>query len=194
MEPHGDEQAWIEAAQHGDHGAYAQIVETYKQPVFNLAYRMLGSAAEAEDAAQEVFLRAYLKLASYDRARRFSTWLLSICSNYCIDVLRRRRGVAVTLEDAEPMLPSHEPGPEQSAIATEQREVIARAIDSLPPAYRLPTVLRYYYDLPYDEIQHITGLTEETVKTRLHRARNMIKSYLEREGAVPWSAETSDRS
>lgn len=194
MEPHDGEQSWIEAARHGDHGAYAQIVEAYKQPVFNLAYRMLGSAAEAEDAAQEVFLRAYLKLASYDPTRRFSTWLLSICSNYCVDMLRRRHGVFVTLEDAEPVLPSREPGPEQSAIAAEQREIIARAIDALPPAYRLPTVLRYYYDLPYGEIEHVTGLTEATVKTRLHRARNMIKTFLEREGAVPWSAETSDHS
>jgi RNA polymerase sigma-70 factor (ECF subfamily) len=152
---------------------------------------MLGNGPEAEDAAQEVFLRAYLKLASYDRARRFATWLLSIASNYCIDLLRRRRAELVTLEDAEFALASSEPGPEQSAIASEQRDVIAQAIDALPPSYRLPTVLRYYYDLPYVEIQQATGLSEATIKTRLHRARRMIKDFLERRGAVPWSAETS---
>ncbi len=194
MEPHGDERAWIEAAQQGDHDAYANIVETYKQPVYNLAYRMLGHSAEAEDVAQEVFIRAYLKLATYDRTRRFSTWLLSIASNYCIDVLRRRRGTSVMLEEVELVLPSDEPGPEQSAIAAEEREVIARAIDELPPAYRLPTILRYYYDLPYEEIEQATGLTEATVKTRLHRARRMIKTFLEQRGALPWSAETSGRS
>ena len=135
MEPDSDELAWIEAAQRGDHSAFARLVEAYKQPVYNLAYRMLGSAAEAEDAAQEVFLRAYLKLASYDRARKFSTWLLSIASNYCIDVLRRRRAVLVTLDDVEFAVESPEPGPEQSAVDSEQREAVARALDALPPAY-----------------------------------------------------------
>src|SRR5919202_6872667 len=106
MEPLGDELEWIEAAQRGDQDAFARLVEAYKQPVYNIAYRMLGNAAEAEDAAQEVFLRAYLKLASYDRERRFSSWLLAIASNYCIDVLRRRRVGLVTLDDAEFVLPS----------------------------------------------------------------------------------------
>ncbi len=193
MEPHGDELGWIEAAQQGDQNAFTLLVEAYKQPVYTIAYRMLGNAPEAEDAAQEVFLRAYLKLASYDRERRFSSWLLSIASNYCIDVLRRRRATLVTLDDAEYALPSSEPGPEQSAVEGEQRDAIARAIQVLSPAYRLPTVLRYYYDLPYDEIERITGLTEATVKTRLHRARHMIKDVLEKQGALPWSAETPGR-
>lgn len=193
MEPHSEELSWIEAAQRGDQQAFARLVEAYQQPVYNLAYRMLGNAAEAEDAAQEVFLRAYLKLASYDRTRRFSTWLLSVASNYCIDVLRRRRAALAPLDDAEFALASGEPGPEQNALEGEERELLARAIDTLPPAYRLPTVLRYYYDLPYDEIEHITGMTEATLKTRLHRARRMLKEYLERQGTMPWSAETSDR-
>src|SRR5918997_410060 len=101
MEPNSAELGWIEAAQRGDHTAFARLVETYTQPVYNIAYRMLGSGAEAEDAAQEVFLRAYLKLATYDRERKFSTWLLSIASNYCMDVLRRRRATLLTLDDVE---------------------------------------------------------------------------------------------
>jgi RNA polymerase sigma-70 factor, ECF subfamily len=193
MEPHIDEQSWIEAAQRGDHSAFGQLLETYKSPVYNLAYRMLGNAAEAEDATQEVFLRAYLKLASYDRARKFSTWLLAITSNYCIDLLRRRRAPMVDLEDVEFVVESREPGPEQMAIEGEQREAVARAIDALAAGYRLPAVLRYYYDLPYDEIERITGLSEATVKTRLFRARRMIKEMLEERGALPWSAETPVR-
>lgn len=188
MEPNGDEVGWIDAAQQGDHTAFAQLVDTYKQPVYNIAYRMLGNAAEAEDAAQEVFLRAYLKLASYDRTRKFSTWLLTITSNYCIDVLRRRRVSFVTLDDVEFALESREPDPEQQAVEHEQRDIVMRAIDALPPAYRLPAVLRFYHDLPYDEIEHITGLTEATVKTRLFRARRMLKEKLEHQGALPWSA------
>ena len=193
MEPQGDELGWIEAAQRGDHEAFARLVEAYKQPIYNIAYRMLGNASEAEDVAQEVFLRAYLKLATYDRERKFSTWLLSIASNYCIDVLRRRRAQLVTLDDAEFAIPSREPGPEELAVEGEQREAVAQAIDALAPAYRLPAVLRYYYDLPYEEIEQITGLTEATVKTRLYRARRMIKDFLEKQGALPWSAEMSGR-
>ena len=193
MEPHADELSWIEAAQQGDHGAFARLLEAYKSPVYNLAYRLLGNAAEAEDAAQEVFLRAYLKLASYDRARKFSTWLLAIASNYCIDLLRRRRATMVDLDDVEFLVESREPGPEDAAVEGEQRNAVATAIDALAPAYRLPAVLRYYYDLPYEEIERITGLSQATVKTRLFRARRMIKEMLEERGALPWSAETPAR-
>ena len=189
MEPHGDELGWIEAAQHGDHVAFARLVDTYQQAVYNLAYRMLGSA-DADDAAQEVFLRAYLKLATYDRTRKFSTWLLSIASNYCIDVLRKRRATLVDLDDVEYVVESREPGPEQSAVDAEERYTIQRAIDALPPGYRLVTILRYAYDLPYDEIERITGLSESTIKTRLFRARHMVRDILTREGALPWSTET----
>src|SRR5215212_4654674 len=124
MEPHSGEQDWIEAAQHGDHSAFAQLVEAYKSPVYNLAYRMLGNAAEAEDAAQEVFLRAYMKLASYDRARKFSTWLLAITSNYCIDLLRRRRGTQINLDDIEFVVESPDPGPEEIAADNERAAVL----------------------------------------------------------------------
>jgi RNA polymerase sigma-70 factor, ECF subfamily len=189
MEPQSDELRWIEAAVRGDHQAFGRIVDAYKAPVYNLAYRMLRNAPEAEDAAQEIFLRAYTRLASYDRARKFSTWLLSIASNYCIDVLRRRRATIVDLEDVAFSLPSDAPGPERSALVQEQREAVARAINRLPDGYRLVTVLRYYNDLSYEEIEQATGLSEATVKTRLHRARRQLEELLDAEGALPWTAE-----
>ena len=189
MEPQADELRWIEAAVRGDHEAFSRLVDTYKVAVYNLAYRMLRSAPEAEDAAQEIFLRAYTKLATYDRQRKFSTWLLSIASNYCIDVLRRRRAAAVDLDEVAFSLPSDAPGPERSVIEREQRMAVARAIGHLPDTYRLVTVLRYYHDLSYEEIEKITGLSEATVKTRLFRARRQLEDLLEAEGAVPWIAE-----
>jgi RNA polymerase sigma-70 factor, ECF subfamily len=189
MEPQTDELRWIEAAVRGDHQAFGRIVDAYKAPVYNLAYRMLRSGPEAEDAAQEIFLRAYTKLASYDRARKFSTWLLSIASNYCIDMLRRRRATIVDIEDVAFSLPSDAPGPERSALVQEQREAVARAINRLPDGYRLVTVLRYYNDLSYEEIEQATGLSEATVKTRLHRARRQLEELLDAEGALPWTAE-----
>jgi len=189
MELQAEEPRWIDAAVRGNHEAFARLVDAYKAPVYNLAYRMLRSAPEAEDAAQEIFLRAYTKLATYDRQRKFSTWLLSIASNYCIDVLRRRRATLVDLDEVAFAVPSDEPGPERNALQREQREAVARAINQLPDTYRLVTVLRYYHDLTYEDIERTTGLSEATVKTRLFRARRQLEELLDAEGALPWTAE-----
>ncbi len=194
MEPHSEELGWIERSQQGDHGAFAQLVEAYQGPVYNLAYRMLHDAGEAEDATQEIFLRAYTKLAMYDRERKFITWLLSIASNYCIDQLRRRRAQVVTLDDIAYAIPSTAAGPERRALDQEQRTAIQHAINQLPDAYRLITVLRYYQDFSYEEIEAITGLSEATVKTRLFRARRMLQELLIKEGGVPWTVEPSVHS
>lgn len=194
MEPHPDELLWIERAVDGDHAAFTQLVEAYKGPVYSLALRMLHRPAEAEDAAQEIFLRAYTKLATYDRERKFVSWLMGIASNYCIDVLRRRRATFVTLDDVAYIVPSTEPGPERQAEQREQRRAIQQAIAQLPETYRLVAVLRYYQDLSYEEIQEITGLSEPTVKTRLHRARRMLQESLSKEGVLPWTAEPSAHS
>lgn len=189
MEPPVEELRWVEAAIAGDHAAFGLLVDRYKGPVYGLAYRMLGNVGDAEDAAQEIFVRAYTKLATFDRSRKFSTWLLSIGSNYCIDVLRRRRATLVDLDDVAFAVPDQAPGPERSAVDQEQRVAVARAVQRLPDTYRLVTVLRYYHDLSYEEIEQATGLSEATIKTRLFRARRQLEELLQQEGALPWTAE-----
>jgi len=189
MESPAEELRWVEAAIAGDHNAFAQLVDRYKAPVYSLAYRMLGTSGDAEDAAQEIFVRAYTKLATFDRSRKFSTWLLSIGSNYCIDVLRRRRATMVDLDDVAFAVPDQAPGPERRAVDQEQRVAIARAVQRLPETYRLVTILRYYHDLSYEEIERTTGLSEATIKTRLFRARRQLEELLKQEGALPWTAE-----
>jgi RNA polymerase sigma-70 factor (ECF subfamily) len=191
MEQQAEELAWIDQALAGDRAAFAQLMHRYAGAVYNLAYRMLGSAEDAEDASQEIFLRAYTRLASFDRERRFSTWLLSIGSNYCIDRLRRRRFAWLTLDDAAYALPSHEPGPERSALADERRALVQQALRKLPDNYRTVTVLRYWNDLSYEEISQVTGLPESTIKTRLHRARHMLARALGSEEQMLWDAETT---
>jgi RNA polymerase sigma-70 factor (ECF subfamily) len=189
MEPPVEELRWVKAAIAGDHAAFGLLVDRYKGPVYGLAYRMLGNAGDAEDAAQEIFVRAYTKLATFDRSRKFSTWLLSIGSNYCIDVLRRRRATLVDLDDVAFAVPDQSPGPERSAVDQEQRVAVARAVQRLPDTYRHVTVLRYYHDLSYEEIEQATGLSEATIKTRLFRARRQLEELLQQEGALPWTAE-----
>ena len=149
-----------------------------------MAYRMLGDATEAEDAAQEVFVRAWNQLHTFQLDRRFSTWLLSIASHYCIDVLRRRRPAA-PLDDVALYVESGEPEPDEVALQGEQAEIVKRLLNKLPDKYRSVTVLRYYNDLSYEEIARVTGLTESAVKTQLHRARRMLAEQILGKGGTP---------
>ncbi len=179
----------IHRAMSGDHAAFADLVHRYTGLVYNQAYRMLGNAQEAEDAVQEVFLRAYRRLDTYDSSRRFVTWLLTIGSNYCIDRLRRRRMQWLTLDDVAFWLTSGEAGPERRAIQGEEQDRVQQALQALPEGYRSVTLLRYWYDLSYQEIAQMLHLTEATVKTRLHRARNMLRDMLCEDGEEPWKTE-----
>src|SRR5438874_9443383 len=163
MEQRAEEIGWIEQTLRGEQAPFGRLMHRYTGAVFNLAYRMLGNAQDAEDASQEIFLRAYTRLESFDRTRRFSTWLLSIASNYCIDRLRRRRFSWLTLDDVAFSLPSCERGPERSALDHEQRDRVQAALRRLPDNYRLVTVLRYWYDMSYEEIAQVTGLTESAL-------------------------------
>ena len=128
------EQGWIEAARQGDRNAFGCLVQVYQGPVYNLTYRMLGDPEEAEDAAQEAFLRAYRKLDSYDPTRKFSTWLLSIASHHCIDLLRRRRLTWLSLEEESlppGALNSNQPGPEHRTVQSEREAQIQTLLDTL---------------------------------------------------------------
>jgi RNA polymerase sigma-70 factor, ECF subfamily len=158
----------------GDAEAFAPLVDRYKRTVYNLSYRMLGGACDAEDAAQEVFIRAYTQLGSFERGRKFSTWLLAIASHYCIDQLRRRHIDWLPVEDILPWVRDADDGPEEAAMKQEGDETAMALLRRLPVNYRAITVLRYWHDLPYEEIGRILGLPESTIKIRLHRARKML--------------------
>jgi RNA polymerase sigma-70 factor (ECF subfamily) len=171
----------------GDQQAFGELVQRFERDVFNLAYRMLNERTEAEDAAQEAFLRAYANLERYDTARSFKTWILSITSNHCIDRLRRRRLVWLSLED-EPLMPhpaltSDIPGPEEAALTNERNLLVQDLLDDLNPEYRLAVVLRYWYDLSYAEIAEMLDTTESAVKSRLFRARQVLAEHLDAQHA-----------
>ena len=173
----------VQAALAGDQSAFADLVTRYQSAVYNMAYRMLGDPTEAEDAAQEVFVRAWNQLRTFQLDRRFSTWLLSIASHHCIDMLRRRKPTA-PLDGVALFVPSDAPEPDELALQGERRDMVQRMLNTLPEKYRTVTVLRYYNDLSYDEIAQTTGLTESAVKTQLHRARRMLADQLVSAGLV----------
>lgn len=173
---------WVNQAIAGDQDACAEIVYTYQDAVYNLCYRLLGERTEAEDAAQETFLRAYYNLKRYDPERSFKTWLLSIASNHCIDRLRKRRMALVSIDEPIPAtlaLSSDDPLPEQVAILNERSQHIQALLDELEPDYRAAVVLRYWYDYSYAEIAEMMGTTESAIKSRLYRARQTLADRIE---------------
>ena len=173
---------WVEAALAQDQDAFAELVYLFQDPVYNLCYRMLGDAGEAEDATQEAFLRAYLNLRRYDTKRSFKTWLMSIASNHCIDRWRKRRMQLVSLDDeptaAALALSSSDPLPEQAALNAEQSELLQGLLMKLEESYRLPLVLRYWYDYSYAEIAQLMNTTESAIKSRLFRARRTLANLI----------------
>lgn len=170
------EQLWVRAALKGDRTAFMRIVEAYQRPVFNLCYRMLGDGVEAEDAAQETFLRAYTKLSTYNPGHKFSSWLFSIASHYCIDRIRQRRYQMVSWDELPPWqsLAADEPEPEQATLAREARDRLHQLLNSLQPDYRAAVILRYWHDMPYEEIAETLDTTVSAIKSRLFRARQMM--------------------
>ena len=179
-----DEAEWVRLARGGDQTAFGRLVVAYQTPVYNLAYRMLGNAAEAEEAAQETFLRVYTKLYSYDPQRPFRSWLLAIASHYCIDRLRRRRITWLSFEDeiaAPERLVSTDPNPESVMVQREREERIQRLLAVLSPTDRAAITLRYWYDCSYEEIAETLNLTVSAVKSRLHRARRALAKVVQGE-------------
>lgn len=169
------EKQLLELAQKGDSQAFSRLVDLYAKPVYNLCYRMLGNPQDAEDAAQEAFLRAFRALHRYDPKRKFATWLLSIAANYCIDQHRRVRPQWVGLDDADPgELRERNPGPEGRALAGEMRDDVQRVLANLKPKDRAAIILYYWYEYSYTEIARELSITETALKARMHRARRSL--------------------
>ena len=176
-----EESALVLQAQQGNDQAFTQLVEHYQTPVYNLCSRMLGEAEAAEDAAQESFLRAYRNLARYDRQRPFATWLLSITAHYCIDCLRRRKFIMISMDaesedDDRPMeLPdAYALNPEHETVRHEEQAALQRVLQQMDATDRAAVILRYWYDFSEIEIAQSLTLTVSAVKSRLHRARKEI--------------------
>ncbi|MFW5690876.1 MAG: RNA polymerase sigma factor [Chloroflexota bacterium] len=177
---------WVYAAIDGDQEAFAEILYTFQDAVYNLCYRMLGERTEAEDAAQEAFLKAYNNLHRYDHDRSFKTWLLSIASNHCIDRLRKRRMQYVSIDEPIPAtlsLASDDPQPEHASLTSEASAQMQALLSHLEPEYRLAVVLRYWYDYSYMEIAEAMETTESAIKSRLFRARRMLAELLDSQQA-----------
>ncbi len=184
-----EEEVWLKQARQGDKAAFGRLIEAYQRPVYNLAYRMLNNSGEAEEAAQEAFIRAYTRLDSYNPAHKFSTWMLSITSNYCIDLIRKRRALLLSIDEplpAHPALQSEKSqGPESQMVTNEQQEMVQALLQELPEDYRQAVVLRYWYEMSYDEIAEVMNTTVSAIKSRLFRARRLLAEVGVAQGLQP---------
>ena len=178
----------IRRAQRGDADAFEQLLLEHQKNVYNLCYRMAGNPDDAMDLSQETFLRAWRCLDQYQFASAFSTWLYRLCSNICIDCLRRRRRQQtgpLTFEDADGeeqtyAVPDAQPLPEEQVELKLTRETLAAAMAQLLPEHRAVLQLRVVNEMSYEQSADVLDSQIGTVKSRLSRARNQLKKILER--------------
>lgn len=176
----------IQQVKKGDQSAFEEIVSFYQNKVFQICYRMLGNSHEAEDAAQETFVRAYMNIHSFDEKRKFSTWLYRIATNLSIDRIRKKKpdyflDAEIKGSDGLTMysqMSTDQRLPEEEVESMELQDYIQKQILSLPPKYRSVIVLRYIDELSLQEISEVLDMPIGTVKTRIHRGREALRKKL----------------
>jgi RNA polymerase sigma factor (sigma-70 family) len=170
----------------GEDSAWEELLLAHNRKIYNLCYRFTGRTSEAEDLTQEVFIKVFQTLNSYDAAQgTFSTWLNRVARNHLVDHYRRTRKDRVTssIED-EPVGYADKPSPNEEPLARiesrEQRELIQAGLDHLSPDMREAVVLRDFQDLDYDEIAQVLGVPQGTVKSRINRGRLELARVIKR--------------
>src|SRR3954464_10422244 len=174
----------IEQCLTGDQAAWEAIVKQHWRKVFNVAYKFVGKHDEAEDLTQDIFLKIFRSLDTFDRRANFQTWLISVSRNLCIDHYRSVRKERETIDrevDANELTPaSRDPGP---VAALEQRDrvtLLRQAMLELPETLRTAVLMRDIQELSYQEIAERLGLPEGTVKSRINRGRTELARQIRR--------------
>lgn len=171
---------YIEQVLKGDTSAYAYLVRKYQDMVYGLAFRLLRNQEDAEELAQDSFVKAYHALNSYRQESKFSTWLYRITYNGCITLLRKRKTKFIWLDEKK--LTDQDEIRIQQQLQTFDEADLAKylqlALEKLPETDQVLLTLYYYEDQKMDEISQITGLTESNVKVKIHRARKKMYELL----------------
>ncbi|EGQ25182.1 RNA polymerase sigma factor SigW [Mammaliicoccus sciuri] len=170
----------------GNQDAFEEIVIHFQHRLYQVCYRMLNNAAEAEDIAQEAFVRAYVNLETFDQKRKFSTWLYRIATNLCIDRIRKKKPdyyldaqvPGTEGLDMYSQIAADQRLPEEEVEKMEMKDRIQYEVSRLPDKYRTIIILRYMEDLQLQEIADILEMPLGTVKTRVHRGREALRQQM----------------
>jgi RNA polymerase sigma-70 factor (ECF subfamily) len=173
-----NESELVARAQNGDRNAYNELVRIHAQGVLNVIYRMCGNMQIAEDAAQETFIQAWLRLPSYRPRSSLRNWLYRIAVNTAIDMLRKEKHI-LPGEIEEMHLTDTDPGPEAMVTSFQRTEMVQEAVSTLPDASRAVLVLREFEGLSYKEISESLEIPVGTVMSRLSYARKLLRDKLE---------------
>jgi RNA polymerase sigma-70 factor (ECF subfamily) len=161
----------------GNSDIFAELVKRYKNLVFSVILRMVNDREEANDLAQDVFIKVYKNLDKYYPDFKFSTWIIRISTNHVIDHRRKRKQETVPWEEVEFTL-STEESPEGAYIRREQKEELQKVVSDLPDMYKIPIMLYHEQGLSYQEISDIIDEPLSKVKNRIFRGRRMLKESL----------------
>lgn len=183
-----NEKLLIDKAKAGDIAAFEQLIECYQRKIYNIALRIVGNYDDANDLAQEVLIRIYKSIGSFKQQSSFSTWIYRITTNVCLDDIRKRKNRKVISLDEEIKLDDGEMKrqivsddllPEDVAEKSEMRKIVNDAINRLSEEHRIVIVLRDIQGFSYEEISQIVKCPEGTVKSRINRARQVLKNILQ---------------
>lgn len=185
--PNSLESILLKKVKEGNQTAFEKLILQYEKQVYNIAYRMFYNEADAKDISQEVFLRIYQKIHTFEETSKFSTWLYRITINICIDELRKRKGKETysidetyKQEDGEmtKQYKLQEQGPEEVFLQKERIEALHKGIQKLPEDYKAVIILRDLQNFSYQEIADILSCSLGTVKSRISRGRIQLKNIL----------------
>lgn len=165
----------VERCLDGDREAFEPILARYEKPVYNAVLRMVGDAEEARDIAQEVFVKVFENLRSYDQSRKFFSWMYRVAINETINHIKTRR----RWEPLSEAFQSSRSNPEEVMQEVERDREIQRALLALDPKYRLALIVRHFLQLSYAEAANVLDVPEKTVKSRLFTARQLLREILE---------------
>ena len=170
-----EDRAAVEACQHGEREAFGRLVERYQRDVYRLCYRYVNNHHDANDMAQEVFLKAYRALGKFRGESAFSTWLYRIAVNTCLNFRAARRPDAEPLHDS---LPDSGPGAGAGVLTRERERLVREAVSRLPDKQRTTVILKIYQELTHEEVAVIVGSSVGTVKANLFHAMNNLRKQL----------------
>ncbi len=170
-----EEKYLIERVKAGDREAFTGVVNSYRDMIYTLCLRMLHSEADAEEAAQDVFVKAYRSISTFQAKAKFSTWLYRIAYNNCISVIRKKvKMIDLVDELPEGEVDEREMNGVESLSAEDRSRYLKLAMDSLAETDAVVVTLFYYDELSLDEISGITGLTSSNIRIKLHRSRKKM--------------------